>query len=246
MWDNSKLFFVAEAIEAICKYSDSVPSILKRKIITKEILFAYLHQNDIPISLPAVKNALIERICAFWNITNDDSLHHDYKQIEQPTTSAESNTVELLAFKFGEWFYSMMNNHSYVESKHFWPDAKFKLNMVSHKTVTAEYIEDTPERISEMLFKIKTEYNLHFNPNFSGGINAHIDPHGLVIMLVCGTLHKNSVLVGIFEQTFSLARDPFSENNWKIKKSELNLKDGSSVSGKPEAIEVSEQQYLTE
>lgn len=140
----------------------------------------------------------------------------------------------------------MLNSDLCVAATHFWADGKFKLTMMSHNTVTAEYTEDSPEKISELLFKVKTEHNLHFNPNLAGGVKVQIDPHGLVILLICGTLHKNSILVGVFEQTFSLARDPFSENNWKIKKSELHLKDAGSVSSKLEAVEVSDQLYLTD
>lgn len=139
----------------------------------------------------------------------------------------------------------MLNSDSCVAATHFWPDAKIKLTMMSQNTIVAEFIEDNSKRISELLYKVKTENNLHFNPNLSGGVKAQIDPHGLVIILICGTLHKNNVLVGVFEQTFSLARDPFSENNWKIKKSEFNLKD-ASTDNKPETVEVNEQLCLTE
>ena len=50
-----------------------------------------------------------------------------------------------------------------------------------------------------------------------------LDPHGLVLVLACGTLHNQATVCGFFEQVFGLIRDPDSENNWKIKHTEARL-----------------------
>lgn len=56
-----------------------------------------------------------------------------------------------------------------------------------------------------------------------------MEHHGIVLILCCGTLHTNaSVSVGIFESVFGLMRDPFSENNWKIKSVKMQLQSTSS------------------
>lgn len=239
-------FLFLEAIDAICKHSVDELSILKRKIITKEILFEYLHENSISISLPATKNALVEKICSYWNVHNCGEQLVKHNNLLETSIPLDNDTIGLFTVNFGQWFYSLLNSDSGVEAQHFWPDAKFKLNMISLRSPIAQYIENTPHKIAELLFRVKTEHNLHFNPNLAAdSVKYQTDPHGLVIILLCGTLHKNNVLVGIFEQTFALARDPFSENNWKIKNSELNLKDTSAVVTSQEPIEMDEQLYLT-
>ena len=70
-------------------------------------------------------------------------------------------------------------------------------------------------------------YGLVFNPNLCGeGVSGRIDPHGLVLVSACGTLHtapgsagssSESRCCGTFLQVFGLIRDPFEGNNWKIK-----------------------------
>lgn len=56
-----------------------------------------------------------------------------------------------------------------------------------------------------------------------------MEHHGIVLILCCGTLHTHaSVSVGVFESVFGLMRDPFSENNWKIKSVKMQLQSTSS------------------
>lgn len=51
-----------------------------------------------------------------------------------------------------------------------------------------------------------------------------MEHHGIVLVLSCGTLHAHaSVSVGVFESVFGLMRDPFSDNNWKIKNIKMQL-----------------------
>lgn len=57
-----------------------------------------------------------------------------------------------------------------------------------------------------------------------------MDHHGIVLMLCCGTLHTHaSVSVGVFESVFGLLRDPFSENNWKIKNIKIQLQSSTTM-----------------
>ena len=44
-----------------------------------------------------------------------------------------------------------------------------------------------------------------------------------MVIRVCGTVQKGNQPVGIFEQKFSLVRDPSMENNWRIKSTNLKL-----------------------
>jgi hypothetical protein len=57
-----------------------------------------------------------------------------------------------------------------------------------------------------------------------------MEHHGVVLILCCGTLHTHaSVSVGIFESVFGLMRDPFAENNWKIKYITLQIKSTPAI-----------------
>lgn len=62
-----------------------------------------------------------------------------------------------------------------------------------------------------------------------------MDLHGLVLILCCGTLHSHeSVSDGVFESVFGLMRDPFSENNWKIKNIKMKIQSVMSGQKAPE------------
>lgn len=216
---------------------------MKRKVITREILFDYLHDNSVPVSLPTTKDKLIEQICDYWNLEvskseSDDVQDDTASECAINSVAVENNktisNVDLMAEKFAEWFYVMLNNTPLIGDEHFWPDAKLTLNLISGDEIITELAENDPVKIARLLSKTKTEHNLYFNPNISKeGLKGQLDPHGLAVILVCGTLHTNNVCVGVFEQSFSLARDPFSDNNWKIKNSQINLRNKSGVTAYP-------------
>ncbi|KAK5642783.1 hypothetical protein RI129_008950 [Pyrocoelia pectoralis] len=221
-----------EAISAIINYSPDSKSILKRKVVTRELLFSYLHQNQIPVVMPISKEELIGMICSHWNTQKTIQL----TTVENPNVQQSTQLdINMLALQFSEWFYSMINLNVPIALEHFWHDSKLKLILLSQNQHKTEELVYGPSAISRALFKIKIEYNLYFNPNcLKDGVKGHVDPHGLVAVLVCGTLHSNNICVGVFEQVFMLARDPFSENNWKIKSTELNLRSKENVQGPPQ------------
>jgi len=73
-----------------------------------------------------------------------------------------------------------------------------------------------------------------------------MDLHGLVLILCCGTLHSHeSVADGVFESVFGLMRDPFSENNWKIKNIKIKIQSTTINQKAPELQTCSSlQQFL--
>lgn len=150
------------------------------------------------------------------------------KEVE--VKSGEENDVNTLAFKFSEWFYSILNQDSPIGEEHFWQDASLKLNLISETTNLSNSVDNDCIEVVNLLYATKNEHGLFFNPNLTkDGVRGKINNHGLVMVVSCGTLHTKESCVGIFEQMFMLARDPFSENNWKIKHTELNLKSKPSV-----------------
>ncbi|KAI4470097.1 hypothetical protein MML48_1g16152 [Holotrichia oblita] len=217
-----------DAIEIILKYSPDILSILKRRVVTRDVLFNYLHDRSVIVELPTTKDKLVAKICELWNLPTHKDIRTSNEDVKTITSqkeikSAESN-VNVMAKQFAQWFYEMMNSTEYIEPDHFYLDARLILHLISNNTEITEETESS-KSIVELLFKTKTEHNLFFNPNLnSEGIQGRLDPHGLVMVLACGTLHSNNLCVGVFEQVFALARDPYCDNNWKIKNMQLNLR----------------------
>lgn len=227
---------ILEAVEAVIKYSRNELSVLKRKAITKEVLFEYLHERDVVIPVPTTKSALIDKICNFWNLKATIYKFEETKENETSNNTEQdaAGSIDLLGEKFTEWFYNMVNTSPIIGSEHFWSDAVLTLNLVSESQTVTEEVKGDSEKVAALLSTTKNTYNLFFNPNLTkDGIRSKMDPHGLVVIMVCGTLHTNKECVGVFEQVFGLARDPFSENNWKIKSTQVNLKSKSGVSELP-------------
>lgn len=221
--------FILEAVNAIINYSSDVVSILRRKVLTRELLFTYIHQKNIPVNLPANKNDLIAKIASFWDVQYTPQDTEIIENISDNNT-VTSDQIAILAEQFTQWFYSQLNRNECLP-EHFFPDAKLQITFtVNNQQIKSEFVENDCQQIAQQLFFLKMQYDLYFNPNLTkDGVQGKLDPHGLVIVLVCGTLHKDGVCVGIFEQLFALARDPFTQNNWKIKSTQLNLKNENGV-----------------
>jgi len=85
---------------------------------------------------------------------------------------------------------------------------------------------------------MRSHFDLYLNPNISNdGILAQRESHGLIRITVCGTAHKRDLCVGFFEQSFLIIKDPMMENNWRIKKTEIQMK--TTIDGKSGQAETS-------
>ncbi|PSN41139.1 hypothetical protein C0J52_05204 [Blattella germanica] len=129
-----------------------------------------------------------------------------------------------------------MFNQAGIElgAQHFWADCS--LNLVIESSVNSETSEvhNNAIEVVRVLYATKMQHNLFFNPNMSDeGIRGKAEVHGLVMVLVCGTLHQQDKCVGVFEQLFCLIRDPTADNSWKIKSTKLLLKSRDTVSRLP-------------
>lgn len=248
------------AVRAILKYSPNTQSILRRKSITREILFNYLDDKNVTVTMPITKDALIDKLLHFWEKHDEDIrtskeiisentpvIQNVYNIYTAPTQNNErsKNVVSEMALKFSEWFYSIMNSDNMIPVEHFYPDAKLKLNLISATITDSNMVENDQSQIVQLLFNTKLKHGLCFNPNLShDGIKGKMTPHGLVLVAACGSIHVGHQCVGVFEQVFGLAKDPLTENNWKIKYTELNLRNQTDVTTLPvlksQALEASE------
>ncbi|XP_060520982.1 uncharacterized protein C3orf38 homolog isoform X2 [Cylas formicarius] len=221
-----------EAIQCIIKYSSDEISILRRRTVTRDILFSYLEECGIKVRLPTTKNDLIDRIAELWNIprTSNSSENNNSDVASREVVSI--GDINVMAQQFADWFYSMLNEND-LGSEHL-----FEVNIFANNECDTTVLENNPQEVTSLLLQTRLKHNLHFNPNISDeGVHGRTDPHGLVVVLVCGTLHVSNICAGVFEQVFTLAKDPFSQNTWKIKSTELNLRRQNEVPRLPTLCE---------
>uniref|UniRef100_A0A8D3A5I2 Chromosome 3 open reading frame 38 n=1 Tax=Scophthalmus maximus TaxID=52904 RepID=A0A8D3A5I2_SCOMX len=64
-----------------------------------------------------------------------------------------------------------------------------------------------------------------------GGVGTLASPHGLVLVAVAGTIHRDAACLGIFELIFGLIRSPLENNTWKIKFVNLKIRGQDAVEG---------------
>jgi hypothetical protein len=150
-------------------------------------------------------------------------------EICRPANNARS-TNQVLGESFVHWFYQQLNSLNPVQQQqtgdfgpqHFWENCRLRLVSQTQERIEEEY--EGSLLVAQRLSALVREELLLFNPNITEeGVKVHSDPHGLLIVMVCGTIHQHNNLLGIFKQMFGLAKSPLDENNWKVKTSELQL-----------------------
>ncbi|XP_044733569.1 uncharacterized protein C3orf38 homolog, partial [Chrysoperla carnea] len=246
-----------DAIKVIFRHSPNVKSILRRKVITKEILFKYLSEENVTLHPPHTKDSLIDSVLDYWdrrisrnnrnsgnnetpipnNGTRNETISEEVATYEPKANNRvqknETNVNEM-AVTFSEWFYKMFNDNKPIGVEHFWNDCNFKLNLKSGETICSDTVENSAENTVKLLYDTKMTHRIYLNPNLlPEGCQGRIDNHGVVLVLACGTIHLDNSCVGVFEQVFALVRDPLICNNWKIKYTELNLRNQPNTSSTP-------------
>lgn len=234
---------VEEAKKCILLHTDTLSSLLKRKKITKELLFNYLHGKSVSVCPTLDKHQLIEVTLQYWNSQMNNSEVTELQDIGSSTQKSQLNEsdseVLLMSLKFVQWFYNLLNQSVDVNSgahfgvEHFWPDCSMKLHLLSDQNDIMEEVQGDASEVVRLFHKVKSQYMIYFHPNLSeNGVHGKKNYHGLVLVLACGTLHKDNLCCGVFEQLFGLIEDP-STNNWKIKFTEVKLKNTNDVCNPP-------------
>jgi len=84
--------------------------------------------------------------------------------------------------------------------------------------------------VADKLAQFCLSDELLFNVNLEDeGCGGRKTPHGLIMLQARGTLMRRGCLVGVFEQSFGLVKDP-KIDNWKIQITNLAMKTGSEAS----------------
>ncbi|XP_075710581.1 uncharacterized protein C3orf38 homolog [Rhinoderma darwinii] len=224
------VFSKEEAFDAIVTYSKSAEELLKRRKVHRSAIFKYLVSEDVTAMPSSEKSQLIQCTLDHWRGPSARPTTPSQKVEKEPESEPEPETLncELLGKHFCNWFYALLNsqNPSLGQSKddwgpqHFWENAVLKLSYRAAEQATEEY---NGSQVSSLrLLALTRDERLIFNPNVdSRGLKCVPSPHGLVVVAVAGTIHRDNVWLGIFEQIFGLVRCPVGKN-WKIKN--VNLK----------------------
>ncbi|KAM5281155.1 LOW QUALITY PROTEIN: uncharacterized protein C3orf38 homolog [Ctenodactylus gundi] len=223
-----------DAIRAILVYSQSVEELLKRKKVHREVIFKYLTTQGIIIPPATEKHNLIQHAKDYWQeqsknkFQTPDSVTKKEKvqllQQAKEDKKAEKVDFRLLGKEFCHWFFELLNSQNPLLGppqdewgpQHFWHDVKLRFYYNTSEKNVLDY--HGAEIVSLRLLSLVKEEFLFFSPNLdSHGLKCASSPHGLVMVGVAGTVHRENTCLGIFEQIFGLIRCPFVENTWKIK-----------------------------
>lgn len=240
---------LADAVDLILLHSSSVSSILNRKAITKGVLFKYLHARRIAVNAEQSKNVLIEKTIGHWtdtfatkrsaaedaDATNESSERGVGKDVAVERDLPENFPIHRMSRLFTGWFFGQYNSGELCADD-FWCDAHCRVDMLdgtdgSSSSGGAVHQEsgDGADVCAAVLLALRDRYAFYFNVNeCHAGCQGRVDAHGLVMVLSCGTLHVRQRFVGCWECAFGLVRDPFTDNNWKVKHMQLRLR---SVAG---------------
>ncbi|XP_015261445.1 PREDICTED: uncharacterized protein C3orf38 homolog [Gekko japonicus] len=240
-----------EAIRAILLYSQSTEELLKRKKVFRDTIFKYLASKGIIVPPSSEKHQLVNYVKHYWCEYLQDrgtGLKCEKPNIKIPEEEAkqgggkpggdkqEGNKQEgnkechSLGEEFCQWFFAILNSQNPLYAKspeewgpqHFWDDVVLRFCYNTSEQNVEEY--SGAELVSLRLLSLVKEEYLYLNPNLnSGGLKCVVSRHGIVVVAVAGTVHRNTCCLGIFEQFFGLIRCPFRENTWKIKSVHLRI-----------------------
>ncbi|KFV39102.1 Uncharacterized protein C3orf38, partial [Tyto alba] len=225
-----------EAIHAILVYSQNVEELLKRRKVYREIIFKYLAAQGIPVPPSSEKHLLIDRVKQYWSgqlttqHASESGERKPHQESHEERQKSPQDDIHGLGEEFCQWFFELLNSQHPLGVKseekwgpqHFWENAKMKLCYNTLEKNTEEYVG--AEMVSLRLLSLVKEEYLLFNPNLhASGLKCVMSRHGLVLVAVAGTLHRDNTCLGIFEQIFGLVSCPVRANTWKIKVVNLNI-----------------------
>ncbi|XP_063299318.1 uncharacterized protein C3orf38-like [Pelobates fuscus] len=246
-----QVFGREEAIDAILVYSASATELLKRRKVHRDIIFKYLATQQITVLPSSDKNQLIQHAIEYWkDAVKNPKLSSKPQAKTEDKSHLGSLDCQLLGEQFCKWFYQLLNSQNPVLGhekgdwgpQHFWENAVLKFSYSTTEENMEEY--NGAQMTSLRLLALTREEKLVFNPNVdSKGLKCVTSPHGLVVVAVAGTIHRNNSWLGIFEQIFGLIRCPIGEN-WKIRF--VNLKVfGQNTTGSVDSPPMPSIQYKT-
>ncbi|XP_072287991.1 uncharacterized protein C3orf38 homolog [Pyxicephalus adspersus] len=218
-----------EAIDAILVYSKDATELLKRRKVNRDAIFKYLAAEKLAVPPSTEKSQLIQYAINHWAGPKVHKASTPEKKVEEEKPNGEPIDFKLLGEKFCEWFYFLLNSQNpffgQVKGEwgpqHFWENATLRFAYKAAEQATEEH--KGAQMASLRLLALTRDERLIFSHNSdSGEIKCVSSPHGLVVVAVAGTIHRDGACLGIFEQIFGLVRCPIGKN-WKIKYVDLKV-----------------------
>lgn len=242
----------AEAMETILSFTKNAEEFLRRKKVHRELIFKYLAKEGVVMPPTTEKHQLVRRTLQLWSSSKAvvDEIppeETDEKRQRLPTEieSASTNMKAEVGFdplalgqQFCQWFFQLLNsqNPSLDQQpqdwgpQHFWPDVKLRLLSRAGSEQMEEFLG--AELVNLRLLALTREERLLLSPNLEPhGLKVLASPHGLVLVAVAGTIHRDGACLGIFEQIFGLIRSPLENNSWKIKFVNLKIRGQDALNG---------------
>ncbi|XP_056145248.1 uncharacterized protein C3orf38 homolog [Lampris incognitus] len=241
---------IADAMEAVLSYTKDAEELLKRKKVHRDIIFKYLAMEGIVMPPQSEKHLVVKRTLEFWSAgkrVNQTSIR-ETGETRQQAAGTVSVPTEIkgedgldpgdLGKQFCQWFFHLLNSQNPSLGQlpqdwgpqHFWPDAELRLLSSTDGQQTEEF--QGAELVSLRLLALARDERLFLSPNLQPhGFKAMSSPHGLVLVAVAGTIHRDTVCLGVYEQAFGLIRSPLDNNSWKIKFIKLKIRAQDVLSG---------------
>ncbi|XP_026152308.1 uncharacterized protein C3orf38 homolog [Mastacembelus armatus] len=247
---------ITEATETILSFTKNAEELLRRKKVHRELIFKYLAKKGLMMPPSSEKHQLVKRTLELWSrggvdtpgqAVVDESLQGETngtrQRLSRETASDSSDMTAEVGFdplvlgqQFCQWFFQLLNSQNLSLGQqpqdwgpqHFWPDVKLRLLSRAGSAQMDEFLG--AELVSLRLLALTREERLFLSPNLEPqGLRALASPHGLVLVAVAGTIHRDAACLGIFEQIFGLIRSPLEDNTWKIKFINLKIRGQDAV-----------------
>ncbi|KAE8299467.1 putative protein C3orf38-like protein [Larimichthys crocea] len=236
---------VKEAAETILSFTKNAEEFLRRKKVYRELIFKYLAKEGVAMPPNSEKHQLVKRTLELWSSRKVVPAETD-KTRQRPSTetACDSTKVEagfdplVLGQQFCQWFFQLLNsqNPSLGQQpqdwgpQHFWQDAKLCLLSRTGSEQMDEFLG--AELVNLRLLALTRDERLVLSPNLdTQGLKVLTSPHGLVLVAVAGTIHRDEACLGVFEQIFGLIRSPLENNSWKIKFVNLKIRGQDALGG---------------
>ncbi|XP_038576188.1 uncharacterized protein C3orf38 homolog [Micropterus salmoides] len=240
---------VTEAMEAILSFTLNAEELLRRKKVLRDLIFKYLATEGVAMPPNSEKHQLVKRTLELWSSgkANETRLGEEETRQRPPTETASDSTNMkaevgfdplVLGQQFCQWFFQLLNSQNLSLGQqpqdwgpqHFWPDVKLHLLSRAGSEQIEEFLG--AELVSLRLLALTREERLLLSPNLEPhGLRALASPHGLVLVAVAGTIHRDEACLGVFEQIFGLIRSPLENNSWKIKFVNLKIRGQDALGG---------------
>ncbi|KAG7467135.1 hypothetical protein MATL_G00150220 [Megalops atlanticus] len=228
-----------EAMEAILTYTQSAEELLKRKKVHRDIIFKYLADEGEIMPPTAEKNQLVKRALQFWSSAKTVPAQTNDKKEDISSAGEGISDYQALGQQFCQWFFQLLNTQNPTLGQpaldwgpqHFWEDARLTLCSCTEQQQQKEDFQGA-QVVSLRLLALVRDERIFFCPNLEPhGLKCITSPHGLVVVAVAGTIHRERACLGIFEQVFGLIRSPLDSHSWKIKFAHLKIRGQNALAG---------------